>query len=156
MDAVNQTVLTPEGKARLEAELAEREGTRHAEIIAEIQKARGFGDLSENSEYDAALAAQAENDGRIAELHQILATAVVSEAAGDTVSINSTVEVEDDRGRTSTYRIVGTSETNSLNHEISNESPAGSALVDAREGDTVEFTTPSGKVRHFKVLRILD
>lgn len=154
MDTAKETILTPEGRARYEAELADREGRVRAEIIEEIKKARGFGDLSENSEYDAALQAQSENDGRIAELRQILATAKVSTTAGDTVSINSFVDVKDDKGRTSTYHIVGSSETNSLNHEISNESPAGAALVGAREGDSVEFTTPSGRVRHLTVVSI--
>lgn len=156
MDTSTQTILTPEGRKRYEAELAERETKTTAEIIDELKRARAFGDLSENSEYDAALAHQEENNNRIAELRKILATATTSTAASDAVSINSTVDVVDDKGRKATYRIVGSSETNSLAHEISNESPAGAALVGAREGDEVEFVTPSGRTRHLTVVHIAN
>ena len=152
----NEIILTPEGRKQLADELAWREGEGGAEIVARIQEAREFGDLSENAEYDAAKEEQSKNASRIAELRHILSNAKVSESAtglGAIVSVGTTVEVEVS-GKKQSYTIVGTTETDSLQHKISNESPMGAALIGATEGETVEYATPNGKKRSVKVLRI--
>ena len=152
----NEIILTPEGRKQLADELAWREGEGGAEIVARIQEAREFGDLSENAEYDAAKEEQSKNASRIAELRHILSNAKVSESAtglGASVSVGTTVEVEVS-GKKQSYTIVGTTETDSLQHKISNESPMGAALIGATEGETVEYATPNGKKRSVKVLSI--
>lgn len=157
----NEIILTPEGRDKLIQELEYREGELSAEIVERIKAARDFGDLSENSEYDDAKEEQAKNAFRINEIRTILANAKVSDASADkksgnvpTVHIGSQVEVEDESGKALTFKIVGTTETNSLEHEISNESPMGAALIGAEEGSTVDYVTPSGKTRSFKVVKI--
>ena len=152
----NEIILTPEGRKQLADELAWREGEGGAEIVARIQEAREFGDLSENAEYDAAKEEQSKNASRIAELRHILSNATISESAigiGAIVSVGTTVEVEVS-GKKQSYTIVGTTETDSLQHQISNESPMGAALIGATEGETVEYATPNGKKRSVKVLSI--
>lgn len=152
----NEIILTPEGRKQLADELAWREGEGGAEIVARIQEAREFGDLSENAEYDAAKEEQSKNASRIAELRHILSNAKISESAigvGAIVSVGTTVEVEVS-GKKQSYTIVGTTETDSLQHKISNESPMGAALIGATEGETVEYATPNGKKRSVKVLSI--
>lgn len=154
--ADNEIILTPEGRQKLVDELAWREGEHDAEIIERIKVARDFGDLSENSEYDDAKEEQSKNASRIAELRHILSNAKVSESAigiGAIVSVGTTVEVEVS-GKKQSYTIVGTTETDSLQHKISNESPMGAALIGATEGETVEYATPNGKKRSVKVLSI--
>ena len=152
----NEIILTPEGRKQLADELAWREGEGGAEIVARIQEAREFGDLSENAEYDAAKEEQSKNASRIAELRHILSNATISESAigiGAIVSVGTTVEFEVS-GKKQSYTIVGTTETDSLQHKISNESPMGAALIGATEGETVEYATPNGKKRSVKVLSI--
>ena len=98
MDA-SQIVLTAEGRQKLVEELAWREGDYAKEIVEDIKEARAFGDLSENSEYDAAKDKQAQNAARIAEIQAILANAQVAATTGDlTVSIGSTVSLIDPNG----------------------------------------------------------
>ena len=157
MDNIKEIHLTPEGRQKLVDELAYREGEKDAEIIERIQEARGFGDLSENAEYDAAKEEQAKNAARIAEIRQILSVAKVvdsSKSRSVKISIGCTVELEDDKGKRSTFTIVGTTETDSINHRISNESPAGMALIGHVVGDQVSFNTPTGKVREYKIVNI--
>ena len=150
-------VLTPEGRQKLVDELAYREGEKHDEIVERIKEARGFGDLSENSEYDAAKEEQSHNESRINEIRQILASAKVV-AAGDVrdlaVSIGTTVELEDAKGKKTAFTIVGTTETNSLEHKISNESPVGASLIGHKKGDEVEVVAPSGKSRTYTITGI--
>ena len=156
--AENKTVLTPEGRQKLIDELEYREGPLAAEIVERIKEARGFGDLSENAEYDSAKEEQSKNESRINEIRAMLATAIVSDDAGkatDVVSIADTVEVEDDKGKKQSYTIVGTNETDSLRHMISNESPLGAALIGAKKGDKVEFDTPAGKKRVFTIKKVI-
>ena len=125
MDA-SQIVLTAEGRQKLVEELAWREGDYAKEIVEDIKEARAFGDLSENSEYDAAKDKQAQNAARIAEIQAILANAQIAASTGDlTVSIGSTVTLVDPNGELIEVTLVGTTETNSLEHKISNESPVG-------------------------------
>ena len=157
MDNSKKIELTAEGRAKLVEELAYREGEKHDEIVERIKEARGFGDLSENSEYDAAKEEEARNAARVNEIRQILSIATVVEAGSShdlTVSIGTTVELEDEHGKKSTFTIAGTTETNSLEHKISNESPVGAALVGHREGDEIEVVAPSGKTRKYTVTAI--
>lgn len=154
MDA-SQIVLTAEGRQKLVEELAWREGDYAKEIVEDIKEARAFGDLSENSEYDAAKDKQAQNAARIAEIQAILANAQVAATTGDlTVSIGSTVSLIDPNGEIMEVTLVGTTETNSLEHKISNESPVGHAIIGHGEGDSVEVVTPSGKTRIYTIAKI--
>ena len=154
MDA-SQIVLTAEGRQKLVEELAWREGDYAKEIVEDIKEARAFGDLSENSEYDAAKDKQAQNAARIAEIQAILANAQVAATTGDlTVSIGSTVSLIDPNGEVMEVTLVGTTETNSLEHKISNESPVGRAIIGRAEGETVEVVTPSGKTRTYTITKI--
>ena len=154
MDA-SEIVLTAEGRQKLVEELEWREGEKNKEIIEHIKEARAFGDLSENAEYDAAKEEQSKNAARIAEIQAILANAqTAGDGAGLTVSIGSTVTLVDAEGEASDFTIVGTTETNSLEHKISNESPVGRAIIGHAEGETVEVSTPSGKVRVYTIAKI--
>ena len=154
MDA-SQIVLTAEGRQKLVEELAWREGDYAKEIVEDIKEARAFGDLSENSEYDAAKDKQAQNAARIAEIQAILANAQIAASTGDlTVSIGSTVTLVDPNGELMDVTLVGTTETNSLEHKISNESPVGHAIIGHGEGDSVEVVTPSGKTRIHTIAKI--
>ena len=144
MDA-SQIVLTAEGRQKLVEELAWREGDYAKEIVEDIKEARAFGDLSENSEYDAAKDKQAQNAARIAEIQAILANAQVAATTGDlTVSIGSTVSLIDPNGEVMEVTLVGTTETNSLGH----------AIIGHGEGDSVEVVTPSGKTRVYTIAKI--
>ena len=152
---VSQIVLTAEGRQKLVEELAWREGDYAKEIVEDIKEARAFGDLSENSEYDAAKDKQAQNAARIAEIQAILANAQVAATTGDlTVSIGSTVSLIDPNGEVMEVTLVGTTETNSLEHKISNESPVGHAIIGHAEGESVEVVTPSGKRRVYTIAKI--
>ena len=152
---VSQIVLTAEGRKKLEDELAYLEGEKSREIVEHIKEARAFGDLSENSEYDAAKDKQAQNAARIAEIQAILANAQVAATTGDlTVSIGSTVSLIDPNGEVMEVTLVGTTETNSLEHKFSNESPVGHAIIGHGEGDSVEVVTPSGKTRVYTIAKI--
>ena len=154
MDA-SQIVLTAEGRQKLVEELAWREGDYAKEIVEDIKEARAFGDLSENSEYDAAKDKQAQNAARIAEIQAILANAQIAASTGDlTVSIGSTVTLVDPNGELIEVTLVGTTETNSLEHKISNESPVCHAIIGHGEGDSVEVVTPSGKTRVYTIAKI--
>ena len=154
----NELTLTPEGRQALVDELTYLEGEKNSEIIERLKAARGFGDLSENSEYDDAKEEQAKNAARIAEIRKILSTAKVSESGGNKrdlkTSIGCVVEVEDEKGKVASYVIGGTTETNSLENKISNESPLGAALMGHKKGDTVEFALPNGKTRKVKILSV--
>ncbi len=155
MDA-SEIVLTADGRQKLIEELEWREGEKGREIIEHIKEARAFGDLSENAEYDAAKEEQAKNAARIAEIQAILANAreVSSSDASLIVSIGCTVSLVDGDGVATDVTLVGTTETNSLEHKISNESPVGRAIIGHGQGDTVEVVTPSGKTRIYTITKI--
>ena len=102
MDNSKEITLTAEGRQKLVDELAYREGELRDEIVERLKEARSFGDLSENSEYDAAKEEQSQNESKIAEIRQTLSVARVVEDAqhgGIRVSIGTTVELEDERGK---------------------------------------------------------
>ena len=137
MDNAKKIELTAEGRQKLVDELAYREGEKHDEIVERIKEARGFGDLSENSEYDAAKEEEARNAARVNEIRQILSQAVIVEAGtgrGLTVSIGTTVELKDEKGKASTFTIVGTTETNSLEHEDLQRVPGRQSPCRPQEG----------------------
>ncbi|MBM6907697.1 GreA/GreB family elongation factor [Collinsella intestinalis] len=154
--AVSDIVLTAEGRQKLIDELEWREGDLTKQIVERIKTARDFGDLSENSEYDDAKEEQAKNAARIAEIQSILANAKDAETVDHTltVSIGCTVDLVDGDGVAITVTLVGTTETNSLEHKISNESPVGRAIIGHGEGETVEVVTPSGKSRVYTITKI--
>ena len=152
-----EVVVTREGYNKLEQELENLRTVKRKEVADKIKVARGYGDLSENAEYDAAKEEQSQNESKIAEIRQTLSVARVVEDAqhgGIRVSIGTTVELEDERGKKTKFTIVGTTETNSLEHKISNESPAGQALIGCGKGDQVEFTTPAGKTKSYTIVSI--
>ena len=148
--------LTLTDKKKLEAELAELMEAKKR-VAEEIQIARGFGDLSENAEYDAAKAKEAEVYGNINRIEQILRTATFvddSAASTDVVSLGNVVRVLDmEYDEEDEYTIVGFNEADPLKLFISNESPIGAALIGAHLGDVVEANTPGGKVK-LKILNI--
>ena len=149
--------MSQEGYDNLVAELKQLESVERPKASAAIAEARDKGDLSENAEYDAAKEEQSHNESRINEIRQILSVAKVVEGGSKrnvTVAIGTTVELADAKGKTTKYVIVGTTETNSLEHKISNESPAGEALIGHKKGDEVEFTTPNGKVKKYTITSI--
>lgn len=152
-----QTILTPEGLKKLEDELEYLKVTGRKEVAEKIKTARGFGDLSENSEYDAAKDAQAKMEERISALEAMLKDVVVLDAADvatDVVGICSKVKVLDmEFEDEDVYTIVGATEANPDENIISDESPIGMALMGRKEGDIVDIETPGGMIK-FKILEI--
>ncbi len=142
--------LTESGRKELEARLDYLKSVRRAEIAEEIKTARGFGDLSENAEYDAARKAQAEMEGEIAEIEaQLRLAKIIHETTVTCAEIVDGVEQPK-----KTYTIVGTAEADLKNLRISDESPVGSALLHSTDGETVQVQLPNGKVKHIKVYKI--
>ena len=141
----------------LQEELNFLKNTRSDEVAEQIKIARGFGDLSENSEYDEAKNEQGKLYSRIAELEVILQHVVIvdeSSAPSNVVTIGCKVTVGNPAGAVmGTYKIVGSQESDPMNGIISEESPFGKALVGAKEGDTVTVEAPSGSIV-YKVLKI--
>ena len=133
--------------AELEKELNYLKTTREREIAAMIAEARSYGDLSENSEYDAAKNEQAKLYGRIAEIEDILSHAVIiedeNEATGR-VGLGCTVTVEDANGNQIAYRITGSQEANPMERKLSDDSPFGRAVVGKGIGDTFTVNAPNG------------
>jgi transcription elongation factor GreA len=152
---MNQTMyLTPEGAAKLRAELTELTGPRREELSKRLRAAIQMGDLSENADYHKAKEDQAFLEGRIQEIEAVLRTAVIVEKRhSDVVTVGSTVTVQEADFDPETYYMVGAKEADPRNGKISNESPIGKALMDHRVGDVVEAETPGGKLR-FKILKI--
>jgi transcription elongation factor GreA len=149
-----QTYLTPEGAAKLKAELSELTGPRREELAQRLRAAIQMGDLSENADYHKAKEDQAFLEGRIQELEAVLRNAVIIEKThSDVVTVGSTVTVQEDNYSPETYYLVGAKEADPRNGRISNESPIGKALLDHKVGDVVEAETPGGKIQ-FKILKI--
>ena len=149
-----QLYLTPEGAAKLKAELAELTGPRREELSQRLRSAIQMGDLSENADYHKAKEDQAFLEGRIQEIEAVLRTAVIVEkTASDVVTVGSTVTVQEENFDPETYYVVGAKEADPRNGKISNESPIGRALMDHRVGEVVEADTPGGKLK-IKILKI--
>ena len=152
-----EVILTQEGYDKLEKELNYLKTEKRAEIADRIKVALGFGDLSENSEYDEAKNAQAANEIKIAELENKLRYAKIideSEIDTKTVQVGNTVKVLDmEFDEEESYTIVGSTEVDLEQNKISNESPIGSALLGAKKNQVVEANTPGGILK-LKVLSI--
>ena len=157
MSQAKKFIMTYEGVKKLEEELEYLKTVKRKEITEKIKVALGYGDLSENSEYDEAKNDQAFTEGRIIQLVNMLKNAVVvdeSEIPKDKVSVGSIVKVMDyEFDEEVEYTIVGSAEADPMNFKISNESPVGSALLGKKVGDVVEVAVPSG-VSKFEVLEI--
>jgi transcription elongation factor GreA len=139
--------ITEENRKALEIELAELNGDRQREIIAQVQYAKSLGDLSENAEYHQAREEQAKLRERVMQIEEILkyATVVKKTASTGVVVVGSTVTIQKDgEENTRVFSIVGSEETDMLAGKISYKSPIGTALMGKRIADTVEVQTPKG------------
>ena len=147
MEKNKQVFLTSEGFLELEEELKYLETEKRQEVLKTLKEARALGDLSENSEYTEARAAQAALERRIGEISFALENAVIiEEGKKDKVGIGSTVELiydgdEDDKEE---YKIVGSREADPFNNKISNESPIARAIMNKKVGESVEVASPDG------------
>ena len=152
-----QILLTDEGLLKLEQELEMLKTEKRQEVAEKIKVARGFGDLSENSEYDAAKEEQAQVEARIVQLENMLKNAKVideDEIDLNVVSVGTRVKIYDEEfDEELEYNIVGSTEADPDMNKISDESPVGKALVGKRIGETVDVDTPGGTIR-FKILSI--
>lgn len=157
MAKAKQMLYTKEGFQALQAELKERQTVKREEIKEAIALARSFGDLSENSEYDAARNEQAQNEARILELQALIDNALIIDETkidSSVVSIGSTVTVYDYEFEEEVeYSIVGSNEVDPLAGKISDQSPIGHALMSKASGAEVSVDTPSGVVK-LKVLNV--
>ncbi len=155
--ADKKNILTYEGLRLLEEEIQDLKVNKRKEVAQKIKEAREQGDLSENAEYDAAKDEQREIEARIEEIDKILKNAEVvieDEVEVDFINIGCKVKILDlEYNDEMEYKIVGSTEANSLKGKISNESPVGKALIGARIGDIVNVETHSG-VLQYKILEI--
>ena len=140
--AEKEVLLTKEGLEKLQAELDNLKNVKRIEVAQRIKIAIGFGDLSENSEYEDAKNEQAMVEGQIVELEAKIRNARVIEATSNS---NTVIEME--------YTIVGSTESDPTKRRISNESPVGAAIIGHKKGDVVEVAAPKG-VLEYKILEI--
>lgn len=152
-----KTVLTREGYKKLEAELDHYISVRRNEIADQIAVARGFGDLSENAEYDEAKNEQSRIEAKIVEMENTLRNCVVvddDDVNTETIGVGNTVKVMNQTlKKEQTFTIVGANETNPRELKISSESPIGAMLLGKKVGQVVPIETPGGIVK-MKVLEI--
>ena len=153
-----KNILTYEGLKRYEEELHDLKVYKRKEVAQKIKEAREQGDLSENAEYDAAKDEQRDIEARITELENILKNVEVvveDEVSSDKINIGCTVRILDlEYKEEETYKIVGSTEANSLKGKISNESPLGRALIGATKDQVVTVEMPNGLTSQYKVLDI--
>ena len=155
-----EVVVTREGYKKLEQDLNELRTVKRKEVADKIKVARGYGDLSENAEYDAAKEEQAIVEARIADLEATLKVARIiddSELSNDTVSIGMRVTIlaeGDDPEDAEEYDITGSTEADMNLNRISDESPVGAALIGHKAGDEVDVTLPNGNIIVYKVLAV--
>lgn len=154
----NEIVMTKEGYDDLVKELAELKTTRRAEISEKIRIARGFGDLSENSEYDEAKNEQAIVEARILTLeNQLKNVKIVEKSASGAgiASLGSFVTIRDvEFGDEMTYRIISSVESSNDMSTITDESPVGKALLGHKAGDAVSVTIPSGEQIEYQIIKV--
>lgn len=147
MPEKKKTYLTEEGLNDLKKELDYLKNEKRPEVIQALKEARALGDLSENAEYDAARAEQAEVEGKIASIEAMLENAeVIKDVNTNKVSIGTTVTLkylEDDE--IDTYTIVGSKEADPFDNKISNESPIAKAIIGSKKGELVTVDSPNGK-----------
>jgi transcription elongation factor GreA len=147
--------LTPEGKAKVKAELDDLINNKRVALAKRLRDAIQQGDLSENADYHAAKEDQAFLEGKILELEAILRSAVIIQeggGGGDVVQVGSRVTVEES-GDKLTFTVVGAKEANPREGKISNESPVGKALLGRRVGEVARAETPAGEIV-YKVIKI--
>jgi transcription elongation factor GreA len=150
------TYLTPEGLAKLKAELEYLRTVRRQEVAKRIQQAKEIGGTVDNAEYDQAKDEQAFIEGRILTLDNIIKNAIIiSERIGpsERVQVGSRVTVINEKGQMEQYIIVGSTEADPSQKKISNLSPIGKALLGKRVGEEAEVYVPAGRIR-FKVVEI--
>ncbi|MBR6562813.1 MAG: transcription elongation factor GreA [Clostridia bacterium] len=147
-----QIIVSHEGLQKLQQELEHLKTVKRKEVAQAIQKARAYGDLSENSEYDEAKNEQAEIEGKIANLEATLENAIVlddSELGTDKVNVGNKVKVINiDADEETEYKIVSTTEADPIMGLISDDSPLGKALIGQRKGDSINVETPMGIVKY--------
>ncbi|MEK5059878.1 MULTISPECIES: transcription elongation factor GreA [unclassified Paenibacillus] len=147
-----EVILTQEGLKKLEDELENLKSVKRREVAERIKVAIGYGDISENSEYEDAKNEQAFIEGRVITLEKMLRNARIinsDEIDTDTVGIGATVSVEDlEFGDIVEYTIVGTAESNPLQNKISNESPVGKAILGKKKGTVVDVNVPAGVIQY--------
>lgn len=152
-----EVILTPDGLKRLEEELEILKSVKRREVAERIKVAIGYGDISENSEYEDAKNEQAFIEGRVLTLEKMLRNARIinsDEIVTDVVNIGVTVNVEDmEYGDIMEYTIVGSAESDPLNNKISNESPVGRAIIGKKIGTIVDVSVPAGVIQ-YKILDI--
>ena len=154
--AEKKNILTYTGLKKYEDELHDLKVNKRQEIAQKIKEAREQGDLSENAEYDAAKDEQRDIEARIVDLEKLLKNAevVVDEIDLDKISIGCQVKVLDvEEDEEMEFKIVGSTEANSLDGKISNESPVGRALLGKKAGETVDVETQAGVIQ-YKILDI--
>ena len=147
--------LTPEGEAKLQAELEELKGPRREELAQRLRSAIQMGDLSENADYHKAKEDQGFLEGRIKEIEAILRNSVLIEKTGNAgvVAIGSHVTIQEEGFDPETYHPVGPAEAGPRNGKSLSESPIGRALMDKRVGEIAETEAPGGKIK-FKIIKI--
>ena len=147
-----EVILTQDGLKKLEDELDNLKSVKRREVAERIKVAIGYGDISENSEYEDAKNEQAFIEGRIITLEKMLRNArIISNEDVDieTVSIGSIVTLKDlEFNEIVEYSIVGTAESNPLHNKISNESPVGKAILGKKKGATVDVNVPAGMIQY--------
>jgi transcription elongation factor GreA len=150
--AEKEVILTPEGLRRLEDELEHLKSVKRREVAERIKVAIGYGDISENSEYEDAKNEQAFIEGRIITLEKLLRNARIinnDDVDTNTVSVGSIVTLKDlEFGDLVEYNIVGTAESDPLMNKISNESPVGRAILGKQRGANVDVTVPAGVIQY--------
>ena len=155
-----EVVVTHEGYKKLEQELDSLRTVKRKEVAEKIKVARGYGDLSENAEYDAAKEEQAIVEARIADLEATLKVARIiddDDLSAGTVSIGMRVRIlaeGDDEDEAEEYDITGSTEADVDLNRISDESPVGAALIGKKVGDSVDVTLPNGSIITYKVLGV--
>ncbi|AET58333.1 transcription elongation factor GreA [Paenibacillus terrae] len=147
-----EVILTQEGLRKLEDELENLKSVKRREVAERIKVAIGYGDISENSEYEDAKNEQAFIEGRVITLEKMLRNARIinsDEIETDVVGVGATVTVEDMEFRDVTeYAIVGSAESDPLQNKISNESPLGKAMLGKKKGTVVDVTVPAGVIQY--------
>ena len=152
-----EVVVTREGYDKLVHDLDELRTVKRKEVADKIKVARGYGDLSENAEYDAAKEEQAVVEARIADLEATLKLARImdeSELCNDTASIGMNVTIQEEGEEPESYDITGSTEADMNLNRISDESPVGAALIGHKPGDEVDVTLPNGSIVTYKLLTV--
>ena len=149
--------MTYDGVKKLQEELENRKTAIAAEIAERLKEARALGDLSENSEYDDAKTAQAENEVRIMEIEAILKNAKViddDDISRTKVTLGAQIRIRDEETKEETdYQLVGNKEEDIFSNKISSDSPVGAAIIGKKKGQVVDVRTPNGLLR-YKIVKI--